>query len=114
MDELIAQQAKLAKPGYRNTVPKFNFDEVFANEPLESQFPNIVHEDEDEIPDFMEPPVEGPHLSIRQFRILKQKYELYLEKKKDDLIAEGPIIQSECEDFLCNSCKVTIEEIGNL
>lgn len=114
MDELIAARTKAAKPGHRVVYQSFNLDEVLENEDL-FKFPSLYSsEDDGEIPDFMEPPVESPHLSARQLSELRKKYERYLERKREDIIADGPVVASDCEDLICNSCKITIEEIGKI
>ena len=113
MEELLNTRIKLTKPGHRSALTMINLDDITDNDDLFISFPPQTYEDDDDIPEFMEPPVESLDLSVKQLRNLRKKYELYLIKKAEDLIAEGPIIRSDCEDLICNSCKITVEEIGN-
>lgn len=114
MEQMIAEQAKIAKPGHRlNLKPlDFGFDQVIEK-PMRSRA-SEEEEDEDEIPDFMEPPQPSHLLTHKQLQQLKKKYERYLARKEEDLILQGPVLRADCEDLVCTSCKLTVEEYGTI
>jgi hypothetical protein len=113
VEHMISEQSKLAKPGRRVTLKTldFEFDEP-PQAPPRSRASSADEEDEDEIPDFMEPPKPSPLFTSKQLLQLKKKYQRYLERKAEDLILEGPILRADCEDLVCTSCKVIVEEYG--
>jgi hypothetical protein len=116
LENLIEEQSKNAKPGRRITLKTLDFE--FDQPPQPSMRYRAsaaeLEEDEDEIPEFMEPPEPSPLISAKQLLKLKKKYERYLERKAEDLLLEGPIVRADCEDLSCASCKVTVEEYGAL
>jgi hypothetical protein len=113
LENLILAQSKSAKPGHRITMPK-ELPEVAVDYLLPSTYSKFTspQEEEDEVPDFMEPPVASPLISPKTFLKLQRKYEAYLKRKAEDLLLEGPVVGSDCEDLLCVSCKTTVEEYG--